>query len=71
MEQCMQLLSDCSIQMQKDQCFINYTKAFDKVHEEFLEGREKIDLHTKDIHVIFNFYWEWIVYMCIEYELQK
>lgn len=57
--------------MQKDQCFINYTKAFDKVHKEFLEVLEKIDLHTKDIQVILNFYWEQIVYMCIEYEFSE
>lgn len=57
--------------MQKDQCFINYTKAFDKIHEEFLQVLKKIDLHTKNIQVIFNFYLEQIVYMCIEYEFSE
>ena len=47
--------------MQKDLyiCFIDYTKAFDKVkHEELLKLLECFDLFGKDIRILRNLYWE-------------
>ena len=47
--------------MQKDLhlCFIDYTKAFDKVqHEELLEILGKLDIHGKDLRILRNLFWE-------------
>ena len=47
--------------MQKDLyvCFVDYTKAFDKVqHEELFHLLEGIDLDGKDLRVLRNLYWE-------------
>ena len=46
------MLSERAIEMQKDlyMCFIDYTKAFDKVqHEELLKLLQSLDLDGKDI----------------------
>ncbi|XP_042870688.1 uncharacterized protein LOC122252328 [Penaeus japonicus] len=55
------MLSERAIEMQKDlfMCFIDYTKAFDKVqHEELLRLLQGLDLDGKDIRLIRNLYWE-------------
>ena len=54
-------MSERAIEMQKDLyiCFIDYTKAFDKVkHEELLKLLECFDLFGKDIRILRNLYWE-------------
>ncbi|XP_047494947.1 uncharacterized protein LOC125043038 [Penaeus chinensis] len=51
------MLSERAIEMQRDLylCFIDYTKAFDKVqHEELLKALQSIDLVGKDIRLIRN-----------------
>ena len=55
------MLSERAIEMQKDvyMCFIDYTKAFDKVkHEELLQILQCLDLDGKDLRLIRNLYWE-------------
>jgi len=54
------MLSERAIEMQKDlyMCFIDYTKAFDKVqHAELPKMLETFDLDGKDIRLIRNLYW--------------
>jgi len=49
-----------AVEMQKDvyMCFIDYTKAFDKVkHEDLFEELGKLDLCKKDISLLQNLYW--------------
>ena len=55
------MLTERAIEMQKDlyMCFIDYTKAFDKVqHEELLRLLQTLDIDGKDIRLIRNLYWE-------------
>ena len=50
-----------AIEMQRDLyiCFIDYTKAFDKVkHEELINKLEKLNLDGKDLRTIKNIYWQ-------------
>jgi len=54
------MLSERAIEMQNYlyMCFIDYTKAFDKVqHAELLKMLETLDLDGKDIRLIRNLYW--------------
>ena len=47
--------------MQKDLylCFIDYSKAFDKVrHEKLFNILEHLDIDGKDLRVIRNLYWD-------------
>lgn len=40
-------------------CFIDYSKAFDKVkHETLLEMLQSLDMDGKDIRILRNLYWE-------------
>src|SRR5688572_29398703 len=57
----LKMISEKAIEMQKDvyACFIDYTKAFDKVrHEDFMEILQELDIDGKDIRVVRNLYWE-------------
>ncbi|GFO41456.1 endonuclease-reverse transcriptase [Plakobranchus ocellatus] len=59
------------IEMQKDLnlCFIDYSKAFDKVrHVELLRMLEKLDIDGKDLKVIRNLYWDQTACVTIEGE---
>ncbi|GFO06440.1 RNA-directed DNA polymerase from mobile element jockey-like [Plakobranchus ocellatus] len=54
------MLMERCIEMQKDLhlCFIDYSKAFDKVrHVELFRMLEKLDIERKDLRVIRNLYW--------------
>ena len=58
--------------MQKDVflCFIDYTKAFDKVrHDQLFEDLTKIGLDTKDIKLLQNLYWKQTACVRVETEL--
>ena len=53
-------LIERSIEKQKDiyLCFIDYTKAFDKVkHDELIKMLEDINIDRKDLRIIKNIYW--------------
>ena len=55
------LILERAIEKQKDanMYFINYTKAFDRVQcDELLKMLMNIDLSAKDIHLIWNLYWD-------------
>ena len=55
------MLAERCIEMQKDLylCFINYSKAFDKVrHEKLFNILENLDIDGKDLRVIRNLYWD-------------
>ncbi|GFO27782.1 Egf domain-specific o-linked n-acetylglucosamine transferase [Plakobranchus ocellatus] len=55
------MLMERCIEMQKDLylCFIDYSKAFDKVrHVELFLVLEKIDIDGKDLRIIRNLYWD-------------
>ena len=57
----MRMMSERAIQMQQNiyLCFIDYSKAFDKVrHEELLEMLQELDINGKDLRLIRNLYWE-------------
>ena len=54
------MLAERCIEMQKDLylCFIDYSKAFDKVrHEKLFNILEHLDIDGKDLRVIRNLYW--------------
>ena len=68
------MLSEGAIEMQKDLylCFIDYTKAFDKVqHEELLGMLGKLDIHGKDLRIFRNLYWEQTACMRIDNDLSE
>ena len=68
------MLSERAIEMQKDLhlCFIDYTKAFDKVqHEELLGMLGKLDIHGKDLRIVRNLYWEQTACMRIDNDLSE
>ncbi|XP_042883267.1 uncharacterized protein LOC122260182 [Penaeus japonicus] len=68
------MLSERAIEMQKDlfMCFIDYTKAFDKVqHEELLRLLQGLDLDGKDIRLIRNLYWEQKACMRVDNDTSK
>ena len=55
------MLSEPAIEMQKDLylCFIDYTKAFDKVkHEQLINMLDSLDIDSKDLRVVKTIYWE-------------
>ena len=53
-------------------CFIDYTKAFDKVrHENLLDLLQQLDMDGKDVRVIRNLYWEQSAAVRIDEELSK
>ena len=67
----LRMLSERAIEMQKEVyvCFIDYTKAFDKVrHEDLMDILQDLDLDGKDIRLIRNLYWEQTACMRIDNE---
>ena len=55
------LLIEKATEKQKDLyiCFLDYTKAFDRVDQErIIELLQRLDTDWKDIHLIRNLYWE-------------
>ena len=55
------MLAERCIEMQKDLylCFIDFSKAFDKVrHEKLFNILEHLDIDGKDLRVIRNLYWD-------------
>jgi len=53
-------MTERAIEMQKDvfMCFIDYTKAFDKVkHMELFEDLRNLDIYQKDLKLLANLYW--------------
>ncbi len=68
------MLSERGIENQKDvyMCFIDYTKAFDKVkHEELLNTLMNLDINRKDIRIIQNVYWDQTACIRIDNELSN
>ncbi|GFR89803.1 endonuclease-reverse transcriptase [Elysia marginata] len=60
-----------AIEVQKDVylCFIDYTKAFDRVrHDEIMKDLTQIKIDGKDLRVIKNIYWEQTAAMRVEGE---
>ena len=56
----LRMIAERSIEMQKDLyvCFIDYTKAFDKVkHKELIDMLQQIGVDGKDLRLIRNLYW--------------
>ena len=65
----LRMICERSIEMQKDiyLCFIDYTKAFDKVkHVQILDMLQDLDIDGKDIRLVRNLYWEQTAGMKIE-----
>ena len=61
-----------SLEHQKDLflCFIDYTKAFDKVrHEKLLDILKQLDVDGKDIRIIGKMYWEQTAAVKIQNEI--
>ena len=57
----MRNLCERSIEVNKDLylCFIDYTKASDKVrHETLLDMLQELEIDGKDIRIIRNLYWK-------------
>ena len=57
----LRMLTERAVEMQKNVyvCFIDYTKAFDKVrHEELMNMLQDLEIDGKDIRLIRNLYWE-------------
>ena len=55
------MLMERCIEAQKDLhlCFIDYSKAFDKVkHEELFKLLENLDIDGKDLRIVRNLYWD-------------
>ena len=53
-------------------CFIDYEKAFDRVHHESMINRLKdVGLNGKDINVIVNLYWTQKAYIQLEQDLTE
>ena len=58
---CMNIIAQKNIQIQNDlfACFIDYSKAFDRIHHlRLIECLEKIGIDGKDIRIIGNLYWQ-------------
>ena len=54
-------LKERAIEIQKDLylCFIDYTKAFDKLrHEEIMSILDSLNIDGKDLRIVRNIYWE-------------
>ncbi len=68
----LRMLTERAIEMQKDLyiCYIDYTKAFDKVrHEELMKILSELDIDGKDIRIVRNLYWEQTAGIRIEGEI--
>ena len=56
----LRMITERAVEMQKDvfMCFIDYSKAFDKVrHDDLFVDLNKLDLHGKDIRLLQSLYW--------------
>ena len=56
-------LTERTIEIQRDLylCFIDYTKAFDKLrHEEIMSILDSLNIDGKDLRIVRNIYWEQI-----------
>ena len=54
-------LTERAIEIQKELyvCFIDYTKAFDKLrHEEIMSILDSLNIDGKDLRIVRNIYWE-------------
>ena len=54
-------LAERAIEMQRDifLCFIDYSKAFDRVkHKELMQMLSELDVDGKDLRLIRNLYWD-------------
>ena len=54
-------LTERAIEIQRDLylCFIDYTKAFDKLrHEEIMSILDSLNIDGKDLRIVWNIYWE-------------
>ena len=53
-------------------CFIDYTKAFDKVrHGKLFDLIQQLEMDGKDIQPLQKLYWEQSAVICIDNELRK
>ena len=67
-------ITERAVEMQKDVyiCFIDYTKAFDKVkHKELFEDLSKLDLHGKDLRLMTSLYWNQSACIRVDGECSK
>ena len=67
------MISERAIEKQRDfyMCFIDYTKAFDRVqHDEQLKMMMNLDLYRKDICLIWNLYWDQSTCIWIENKIK-
>ena len=65
-------LIERALEIQKDVylCFIDYTKAFDRVrHDEIIKELRKLKIDGKDLRIIKNMYWEQTAAMRVEGEI--
>ena len=65
------MITERAVEMQKDvfMCFIDYSKAFDKVrHDELFEDLRKLGLHGKDLHLLQSLRWKRTACMRIDGE---
>ena len=65
-------LIERALEIQKDVylCFIDYTKAFDRVrHDEIIKELTKLKIDGKDLRIIKNMYWEQTAAMRVEGEI--
>ena len=65
-------LIERALEIQKDVylCFIDYTKAFDRVrHHEIIKELTKLKIDGKDLRIIKNMYWEQTAAMRVEGEI--
>jgi len=68
----LQMLMERGIEVQKNifLCFIDYSKAFDKVkHEELFKMLTELDIDGKDLRILRNLYWEQTAAVRIDKEL--
>ncbi|XP_063598959.1 uncharacterized protein LOC134775403 [Penaeus indicus] len=67
-------MAERAVEVQKDLylCFIDYSKAFDKVrHQEMFKMLEVLDIDGKDLQLIRNLYWKQLAAIRIEGETGK
>ena len=53
-------------------CFIDYSKAFDRIHhQQLIESLEKVGIDGKDIRIIANVYWKQKAAIKVDDELSE
>jgi len=70
----LQTLMERSIEVQRDLylCFIDYSKAFDRVkHEELFKILKQLNLDGKDLRILQNLYWEQEAALRVENEYSE